>query len=166
MSTVKFEFSKKLASDLARNGKSWETLLFKACTEAKNAEIKTTDFCDALRASGFRAGTGPARAAYKAVKDGGDFTAMKTAIDAVKAKRKADAGKADAGTTTEEQGKGTDTGTDTLVGALSAACAAAKNGHLEVVESWIVKASAILAAAKTATAQAVERMGGVAEKAS
>jgi hypothetical protein len=156
----KFAFSKGLKADLAKNGKEFDQLLFKACTEAKGSEVKASEFCDALRATGFRCGTGPARAAFKAVRDGGDLAGMIAAVTAVKAKRKAgkaDAGKADAGKA--DAGTGT---ADTLVGALTAAAAAAKNGHLEVVESWIVKAQAILAAAKLATAQAVEKMGGVA----
>jgi hypothetical protein len=161
---TKFEFSKQLAIDLAKNGEKWETLLFKACTEAKGSEVKASEFCDALRATGFRCGTGPARAAYKAVRDGGDQKAMIEAIDAVKAKRKS-SGKdgAGKGTGTSADGAGKGTGTaETLVGALTAALHAAQAGNIVIVETWLVKAQALLETAKTATAQAVERMGGVA----
>jgi hypothetical protein len=79
---------------------------------------------------------------------------MVAAITAVKAKRKA--------------GKGTDAGTargnETLVGALTAALAAAKAGHIEVAETWLGKAASILATAKQSTKQAIEKMGGVALK--
>jgi hypothetical protein len=163
----KFAFSKGLKADLAKNGKEFDQLLFKACTEAKGSEVKASEFCDALRATGFRCGTGPARAAYKAVRDGGDQKAMIEAIDAVKAKRKS-SGKdgAGKGTGTSADGAGKDgagTGTaETLVSVLSAALHAARNGNLAVVETWLVKAQAMLETAKLATAQAVEKMGGVA----
>ena len=147
-----FKFSSKLQTQLKENGGYWDNLLFRACMEAKEKEVKASVFADALRKTGFRCGTGPARAAYKAVRDGGDQKGMITAVTAVKAKRKADKGTTATTATTATP--------DTLVGALQAACAAATAGHLAVCESWLGKAQAMLDAAKKSTAQAIEKMGG------
>ena len=84
-----------------------------------------------------------------------------SAITAVKAKRK------DASKTADTAGKTADTAgktADTLVGTLQAALHAAKNGNLEVAETWLNKAQALLETAKIATAQAIEKMGGIGEK--
>lgn len=156
MNKVKFNFSKDLKAELKANSKAWDELLFKACLEAKEASCKATEFCKVLRATGFRCGTGPARTAYKTVREGGTIKDMVTAVNTVKAKRKA--GAADKGTATATE-------SNTLVGALQAALTAAKAGHLAVTETWLGKAQAILDAAKISTAQAVEKMGGVAEPA-
>ena len=138
-----FNFSRELKKELKDNGKAWDELLYRACMEAKEKEVKASEFASALRKTGFRCGTGPARAAYKAVRDGGDQKAMIAAVTAVKAKRKAtDAGTA-AGTAAGTDA-GTDAGNETLVGALQAATDAAQNGHLEVCESWLVKAQAMI----------------------
>jgi hypothetical protein len=149
----KFQFSKDLKKDLKANAKDFDQLLYKACIEAKEAGVKASVFAETLRATGFRCGTGPARSAYKAVREGGTLKEMTMAIMAVKAKRK------EATTSTGTTG----TKPDTLVGALQAALTAAKAGHLAVTETWLGKAQAILDAAKITTAAAVERMGGVAE---
>lgn len=162
----KFRFTKETAKQLAENGKDWEGLLFKACIEGKDAGVKASLFAEALRATGFRCGTGPARAAFKAVRDGGNQKAMVAAVNTVKAKRKSTGtgtGKAGAGADTGTgTGAGADAGADTLAGALEAAAHAARNGNIAVVESWIAKAQAILATTKESTKKSIKRMGGVA----
>ena len=166
--STKFNFSKELKSELATNGKAWDELLFRACMEAKEKEVKATEFCKVLRESGFRCGTGPARAAYKAVRDGKDQKGMIAAITVVKAKRKGTDKGTETGTDKGTE-KGTDTGTDTgkadtLVGVLKNAVHAAENGNFAVAESWIVKAQALIDTAKKSTAQAIEKIGGIVEK--
>lgn len=167
---MKFRFTKETAKRLAASGQEWDKVLFDACLEAGVKKIPATLFCEVLRASGFRCGTGPARAAYKSVRDGADIKGMIAAITAVKAKRKAsdkgadtdtDKGAADTGadTDTVKAGKVADTGT--LVGALQAAVNAAGRGDLMAVEAWMGAAQALLDTAKLATAEAIERMGGV-----
>ena len=143
----KFEFSKELRTDLASNGKAWDELLFKACLEAKQAGCKAKEFATVLRATGFRCGTGPARAAFKAVRDSGDQKEMVAAINAVRAKRKATANTANTAANTAN------TGADTLVGVLMNAVRAAEAGKLEVAETWLNKARAMLDIARIAAAR-------------
>ena len=147
----KFQFSVELRKELKDNGKAWDDLLFRACMEAKQKEVKASVFAETLRKSGFRCGTGPARAAYKAVRDGGDKKAMIAAITAVKAKRKT-ATKATKATKAAEQAaeQAIDNDANTLVGVLMNAVHAAKNGKLEVAETWIAKAKAMIDIAKIA----------------
>jgi hypothetical protein len=178
----KFEFSKELRTDLASNGKAWDELLFKACLEAKQAGCKAKEFATVLRATGFRCGTGPARAAFKAVRDSGDQKEMVAAINAVRAKRKATANTANTAANTANTAANTantaantantaantantaantantaantaNTGADTLVGVLMNAVRAAEAGKLEVAETWLNKARAMLDIARIAAAR-------------
>jgi hypothetical protein len=170
----KFQFSAELRKELKENGKSWDDLLYRACLEAKQQEVKASVFAETLRKSGFRCGTGPARAAYKAVRDGKDKKGMVAAITAVKAKRKANT-KANTANTeantanteantanteantanTEANTANTEANTEanTLVGVLTNAVHAAKNGKLEVCETWLAKAQAMIDIAKIAEAR-------------
>ena len=158
----KFQFSPELKQELKDNGKSWDELLFRACTEAKEKEVKAKEFAEVLRKTGFRCGTGPARAAYKAVRDGADQKGMIAAITAVKAKRKATDKGADTATdkgadTATDKGADTSTDTadtaDTLVSVLMNAVHAAEAGKLEVAETWLNKARAMIDIAKIAAAR-------------
>ena len=173
----KFQFSKELRRELKDNGKAWDDLLFRACMEAKEKEVKASVFADALRKSGFRCGTGPARAAYKAVRDGKDQKGMVKAITAVKAKRKANKTNKAANTAdntantanTDATSANTDatsanTDDNTLVGALENALQAAKSDNLEVAETWLRKAQAILATLGIAKIAAARRASLAAAK--
>ena len=156
----RFQFSIELRKELKENGKSWDDLLFRACMEAKEKEVKASVFAEVLRKTGFRCGTGPARAAYKAVREGGDLKAMVKAITAVKAKRKANKAAADKAAAEAEAAadkaaaEAEAAAEDTLVGALENALRAAISGKLEVAETWLLKANALIATAKELTAQA------------
>ena len=176
----KFQFSVELRKELKDNGKAWDDLLFRACMEAKEKEVKASVFAEVLRKSGFRCGTGPARAAYKAVRDGKDKKGMVAAITAVKAKRKAakaadkgtEAAAAEAAEAAEaeaaeaEAAEAAEAGAaDTLVGVLMNAVHAAKNGKLEVVETWLAKAKAMIDVAKIAKAHKAQAMIDVAKTA-
>ena len=186
----KFQFSVELRKELKDNGKAWDDLLFRACMEAKEKEVKASVFAEVLRKSGFRCGTGPARAAYKAVRDGKDKKGMVAAITAVKAKRKAakaadkgteaaaaeaaeaaeaeaaEAEAAEAEAAEAEAAEAAEAGAaDTLVGVLMNAVHAAKNGKLEVVETWLAKAKAMIDVAKIAKAHKAQDMIDVAKTA-
>ena len=154
----KFQFSPELKKQLKDNGRSWDDLLFRACLEGKEAGVKASEFADVLRKTGFRCGTGPARAAYKAVRDGGDQKAMIAAVTAVKVKRKSNASTDTTDTTGTTDTANTDTNTntantDTLVGVLMNAVHAAEAGKLEVAETWLNKARAMIDIAKIAAAR-------------
>ena len=170
---AKFQFSVQLRKELRDNGKSWDDLLFRACMEARQKEVKASVFAETLRKSGFRCGTGPARAAYKAVREGGDLKAMVKAINTVKAKRKTkktNTANTDATDATANTADNTDANTDantantantdataatdTLIDAIENALRAAITGKLEVTETWLIKANAMMATIKELTAQA------------
>ena len=169
---AKFQFSVQLRKELRDNGKSWDDLLFRACMEARQKEVKASVFAETLRKTGFRCGTGPARAAYKAVREGGDLKAMIKAINTVKAKRKtkktntantdatdatdANTANTDATDNTANTDANTDAtaATDTLIDAIENALRAAITGKLEVTETWLIKANAMMATVKELTAQA------------
>ena len=151
MSTV-FEFSKELKSRLTDNGKQWDQALFDACTEAKASEVKATEFCQVLRTTGFRCGTGIARAAYKAVREGADVYEMGSAIETVRAKRKGKPDKDKDQDQDQDKDKDKDKDTD-LVEMLEKTLTAARNGHFEIVRMRLVKVQALLAAAELAVAR-------------
>ena len=172
MNTVKFEFSAKLAKRLARAGSDYFDTLHAACMEASEAGVSARDFPGYLRGAGFPAGTATARAAYKAVRGGADVDAMAALVDKVAAAAaaaaraaraaEAEAAEAEAAEAEAAEAEAEAAEADTLAGAIESALTAAKAGNLEVCETWLAKASAILAAAKQSTASAIERMGGVA----
>ena len=167
---VKFEFSAKLQKKLGKAGSDYFETLYAACLEASEAGVIARDFPTHLRGAGFPCSTAAARAAYKAVRGGADADAVAAIVDKVAAAARAAAAAARAAEAAEVEAADTEAAeveaaeADTLVGALTAALAAAKAGHLDVAETWLGKAASILAAAKIATAGAIEKMGGVAEK--
>jgi hypothetical protein len=148
----RFQFSPELKKELKDSGRAWDDLLYRACLEAKEKEVRAKEFADVLRKTGFRCGTGPARAAYKAVRDGADQRGMVAAVTAVKAKRKANTATNTATDTATDTASDTATNTantaNTLVGAIQSALEAARAGHLEVAETWLAKAQAMIDTAK------------------